>query len=445
MMKLSFPHPIIILLSFIFIAGLSTFFIQSGTFDRMLDEKTGREVVIPGSFRTVEDVNVGLGDMLLVIPAGIIDRADVLVLILLLGGAFFVIEKTGALQVGIESLIYTFRNNPYWLFYLLGFLCSICGAVFYMSEEFIGLIPIFILLAKKTNYDLKAILSIGVGSAIVGAAFSPFNPFGSLIAMKIAQVDPAEELVFRGIFFVLAVFVWITYHVKFGKTTNGDIAIVEIKGGPISIPHQLILTLTTIGIGLMVWGVAVQGWDYNQMGIMFFVVGFICGIVGGLGLNGTARTFSAGISEMIFAGFIIGLAQAIYLILEKGMVIDAIIYGLLQPLEQLPIQLAVVGLYLSQALIHVPVPSTSGQAVLTMPLVTPLTDLLRISREIAVLAYQYPSTLMDMVTPTNGTILAILAAADIKFNHWVAYIWKSWLLIFVIGLLAVIIALFWIS
>jgi uncharacterized ion transporter superfamily protein YfcC len=195
----------------------------------------------------------------------------------------------------------------------------------------------------------------------------------------------------------------------------------------------------------MVWGVAVQGWDYNQMGVMFFVVGFICGIVGGLGLNGTARSFSAGFSEMIFAGVVIGLAQAIYLILEQGMAIDPIIYGLLQPLEKLPNQIAVVGLYLSQALIHIPVPSTSGQAVLTMPLVTPLTDLLGMSREIAVLTYQYPSTLMDMMTPTNGTILAVLAAADIKFNNWVAYIWKSWLLIFGIGLLAVIIALFWIA
>jgi uncharacterized ion transporter superfamily protein YfcC len=210
-MKPSFPHPIIILLSFIFIAGLSTSFIQSGSFDRVLDEKTGREVVVTGSFKAVEDVNLGLGDILLAIPAGIIARADVLVLILLLGGAFFVIEKTGALQVGIESLIYQFRNNPYWLFYLLGFICSICGAVFYMSEEFIGLIPIFVLLAKKTQYDLRAILAIGVGSAIVGAAFSPFNPFGSLIAMKIAQVDPAVEIVFRLVFFTFAIFVWISY------------------------------------------------------------------------------------------------------------------------------------------------------------------------------------------------------------------------------------------
>ncbi|MEP0712229.1 MAG: YfcC family protein, partial [Algoriphagus sp.] len=324
-------------------------------------------------------------------------------------------------------------------------MCSICGGIFYMSEEFIGLVPIFILLAKKTNYDLRAILSIGVGSAIIGAAFSPFNPFGSLIAMKIAQVDPVEEIIFRMIFFGLAVFIWIAFHSRNGKLKSEIASSTEINKVSISLSHRLILSLTTIGIGLMIWGVAVQGWDYNQMGIMFFVIGFCCGMIGGLGLNGTARTFSSGFSEMIFAGVIIGLAQAIYLVLQQGLVIDPMIYALLQPLESLPQQIASVGLYLSQAIIHIPVPSTSGQAVLTMPLVTPLTDLLGMSREIAVLTFQYPATLMDMVTPTNGTILAVLAAADIKFNDWVAYVWKSWGLIFGIGLIAVIIALFWVA
>ena len=314
-----------------------------------------------------------------------------------------------------------------------------------MSEEFIGLIPIFILLARKTNYDLRAILSIGVGSAMIGAAFSPFNPFGSLIAMKIAQVDPVDEIIFRMIFFILAVFMWIAFHIRNGKLKTQVASPTEIKKVSVSIRHRLILSITSIGIGLMIWGVAIQGWDYNQMGVMFFVVGFSCGLIGGLGLNGTAKTYSAGFSEMIFAGVIIGLAQAIYLILEQGMAIDPIIHALFQPLESLPKQLAGVGLYLSQAIIHIPVPSTSGQAVLTMPLVTPLTDLLGMSREMAVLSFQYPSTLMDMVTPTNGTILAILAAADIKFNDWFAYVWKSWLLIFGLGLIAVIIALFWIA
>ncbi len=444
-MKLSFPHPIIILLLFIFISGVSTYFIQSGSFERTINAETNRQIVVPGSFSEVPDVNVGLADILLSIPAGIIARADVLVLILLIGGAFFVIEKTGALQVGIEHLIFRFRNNRFLLFLLLGIFCAICGAVFYMSEEFIGLIPVLILLAKKTRYDLRSILAISVGSAMIGAAFSPFNPFGSLIAMKIAEVDPGAQLLYRMFFLIVAVMAWITYHFRYGKSSQAEYATEDFKKSDISLSHRIILALMMIGIALMIYGVAIRGWDYNQMGMLFFVIGFICGLIGGLGLNGTARAFSVGFSEMIFAGVIIGLAQSIYLILEQGLVIDSIINALFQPLENLPDQLAVLGLFLSQALIHIPVPSTSGQAVLTMPLVVPLTELLNFSREIAILTFQYPSTLMDMMTPTNGTILAILTAAEVKYNDWISYIWKSWLMIMGIGLLSVLIALIWIS
>ena len=444
-MKLTFPHPIIILLSFIFISGAATYFIPSGSYERVLDENTGREIVVPGSYKVLPDVDVSLLDMLLSIPDGIVARADVLVLILLLGGAFFVIEKTGALKAGIESLIYTFRSNPQILFYILGVFCALCGAVFYMSEEFIGLMPVLILLANKTRYDLRAILSISVGSSILGAAFSPFNPFGSLLAMDIAQVDPAEGIVFRILFLLFALVLWVFYHIRYGKSKAVNEQSEVVQKPQITWAHRIILTLMLSGIGFMVYGVAIQGWDYNQMGILFFVIGFACGLVGGLGLNGTARTFSAGFSEMIFAGVIIGLAQAIYLILIKGMAIDPIIHGLFQPLEQLPNQVAILGLFLSQALIHIPVPSASGQAVLTMPLVTPLIDLLGMSRQIGVLSYQYPTTLMDMMTPTNGTIMAILAAANIKYNHWVAYLWKSWLLLMAISLIAVFSGYLWFS
>lgn len=444
-MKLSFPHPIIILLAFILISGLATYFVDSGSFERTLDENTGREIIVPGSFEKVPDQNVGIYDILLAIPEGIIAGADILVLILLLGGAFYVIEKTGALQVGIEALIYTFRKSPSLLLYLLSAVFATCGAVFYMSEEIIALIPILVLLAQRLQYDVKSIVALVFGSAIIGAAFSPINPFASLLAMKIAEVDPANGAIYRLVFLFIGLFIWAAYHVKFGKLERGLEGTIAPEPVTISRPHQLILIVTLLGIGLMVWGVVVKEWDYNQMGVLFFVMGFVCGMIGGLGLNGTARTYTAGFSEMIFAGVIVGLARSVYLVLEKGQIIDPLIQALFQPLESLPAQLAAIGIVFSQALIHIPVPSSSGQAVLTMPLVIPLTDLLSVSREIGVLSYQYSTTLMDLMTPTNGTMMAIIAAAGIKFNDWIAYIWKSWLILLGIGLLSVLIGLFWFS
>ncbi|MFN3998152.1 YfcC family protein [Algoriphagus sp.] len=435
-MKLSFPHPLIILLGFIVVAALSTLFIQSGSFDRVLDENTGREIVVPGSFRAIEDINPSFFEILKSIPEGFVAGADIIVLILLIGGAFYIVEKTGALQAGIEALIYRFRSNQYLLFYLLGTVFAIGGASISMQEELIPMVPIFVILAAKLNYDLRAIIAITLGSSLVGAAFSPINPFVGLLAQNIAEVPLFSGVLFRSIFMVLAVFAWITYHIKLGKLKNGDQLNADFRPSPLSRKYGIILLLSFGGIGVMIYGITSLDWGYIEMSALFFVIGVTCGLVGGMGLNGTARTYAAGFGEMIFAGMIVGLARSVYLVLEKGEIIDPLIQALFSPLESLPETLAVAGIFVSQALVHIPVPSTSGQAVLTIPLTAPLSDLIGLSRDVAVLAFQYPAGLMDILTPTNGGMMAIITGAGISYKDWIAYIWKSWLFIAIFALIA---------
>ena len=442
-MKLSFPHPLVILIGFILMAAIATYLIPSGQFDRVLDEKSGREVVVPGSFHSIADKNPGLDEILVAIPEGVINGAEILTLILFLGGAFFVVEKTGALQAGIEALIYRFRNSRFLLFYLLGVVFAFGGATISMQEEIIPMVPILVILASKLKYDLRAIIAITLGSSLIGAAFSPMNPFVSLLAQKIGEVEPFSGTAFRLFFFILVLFSWITYHMKTGMKKEIEQIELEIKPNPISFRAMLILIVSFGGIGVMAYGITAWGWEFNQMSAFFFVIGMVCGLIGGMGLNGTSRTFVQGFGEMIFAGIIVGLARSIYLVLEKGAAIDPIIHGLFAPLEDLPNFLAVVGMYISQALIHIPVPSTSGQAALTIPMAAPLTDLLGISRQVAILTYQYPAALMDILTPTNGGMMAIIAAGGISYKDWIAYIWKSWVFVAIFGLLISIVGIFW--
>lgn len=442
-MKLSFPHPIIILLGFIIFAGLSSYFIQSGSFDRELDTETGREVLVSGSFHFIEDHNASLYEIALSVPEGFILGADIIALILLIGGAFYVVEKTGALQVGIEALIYRFRSKQYLLLYLIGIVFAFCGSTIAMQEEIIALAPVLVILAKKINYDIRSIIAIALGSALVGASFSPVNPFGSLLSQTIAELDFQEGLVYRLLFLILAILIWCSYHIKYGKLKTVVSEFHEMKPVTISLPHASILFLTFGGVGAMAWGIIYKDWGYNEMSALFFVVGIACGLIGKLGINGTARAYTAGFSEMIFAGVIVGLARSVYLILQNTAIIDPMIQAIFEPLESMPMQLAAIGLYLSQALIHIPVPSTSGQAVLTTPLAVPLMDLLGVSRQIAVLTYQYGAGLMDLITPTNGGMMAVIAAAGIKYNNWIGYLWKSWLLLMALGLISVLIALIW--
>ncbi|MEB2779162.1 Na+/H+ antiporter NhaC family protein [Algoriphagus sp. C2-6-M1] len=442
-MKLSFPHPIIILLGFILLAALSSYFVQSGKYDRVLDADTGREIIVPGSFQVIEDQNATIYDVALSIPEGFILGADIVVVILLLGGAFYVVEKTGALQEGIEALIYNFRNRQYLLLYFIGFVFAFCGSTIAMQEELIAMAPVLVLLAKKINYDVRSIIALALGSAIVGASFSPVNPFGSLLSQTIAELDFNEGFAYRLVFLVLAVVFWCGYHIRYGKLKKPSLETYEMKPVKISFEHALILFLTFGGVAVMAWGIIFHDWGYNEMSALFFVVGISCGLIGKLGLNGTARAYTAGFSEMIFAGVIVGLARSVYLILQNTAIIDPLIQAMFKPLESMPVQFAAVGLYISQAIIHIPVPSTSGQAVLTTPLAVPLMDLLGISRQVAVLTYQYAGGLMDLITPTNGGMMAVIAAAGIKFNNWIAYLWKSYLLLMGLGLISVLIALIW--
>ncbi|MFN3759876.1 MAG: YfcC family protein [Algoriphagus aquaeductus] len=442
-MNRSFPHPLIILLIFIFLAGIAAYLIPSGKFERIQDELTGKELVVPGSFQAIEQEKPGIGDLVLAIPEGVIAGAEIMVLILFIGGAFFIVEKTGALQAGIEALIYRFRNSKALLFYLLGFAFALGGTAISMQEEIIPMVPVIIILAAKLRYDLRSILALTLGSSLIGAAFSPINPFVSLLAQKVAEVEPFSGAAFRGVFWVIILLGWITYHRLTGAKKSIQETEEEFKPSPISGRFGLILLIAFGGIGVMAYGITALDWGYNEMSALFFVIGITCGLIAGMGVNGTARTYVQGFGEMIFAGIIVGLARSIYLILEKGAVIDPIIQGLFSPLESLPEAVGVAGMFISQALIHIPVPSTSGQAVLTMPLTAPLMDLMQIPRQVAVLAYQYPAALMDMVTPTNGGMMAIIAASGISFKDWISYIWKSWLFLIMIALLVTLLGIFW--
>lgn len=442
-MKYSFPHPLVILLSIVILAALATLVIPSGTFDRVMDEQTGREIVVPGSFHLTEDRNIGIYETLLSIPEGIIAGADIVVLILLIGGAFYVVEKTGALQLGIEALVFRFQSRQSFLLVIFSCFFFLGGFSFGMQEEVIAMVPILILLSKKLNFDIRAVISLSLGSAMIGGSFSPINPFGGLLAQKIAEVDFAQGFAYRIIFAVLAFGLWTWFHLRWGKSKLSNVEKVELKPVQISRSNGLILLLVGAGMVIMPWGIIQNDWGYNEMSALFFAIGIACGLIGNLGVNGTARAYSQGFSEMIFAGTIVGLARSVYLVLEKAQVIDTLIQGMFSPLETLPTALATVGIFVSQVIIHGIVPSTSGQAVLTIPLSAPLTDLLGVSRQIAVLTYQYPACLMDLVIPNNGALMAVIAATGVAYDKWIVYVWKSFLLVLGLGLISSILALFW--
>jgi uncharacterized ion transporter superfamily protein YfcC len=442
MKKLFFPHPMVIMLAFVGLATILTYIIPAGSYDRISDDATGREVVVQGSYKKSENKPISIGKMFLSVPKGIIEGAEVMVLILIIGGAFYVVDKTGAFQSGLESLVFSFKNAKSFLLALVGILFATAGALNGLQEEIIAMVPVLMILSKKMSYSKVSIVGLCLGGAIIGGAFGPTNPFGVIIAQKVAEVPLFSSGVYRMVFLCFALVFWIFYIIKMGKDSNTESKETEKIHNKMSKSHRSILFFVGLTFGVMIYGLTNWNWDYNEMSAIFFAMGLLVGIIGNLGINGTAKAYAEGFAELIFAGIIVGLARSIYMVLQEGQIIDTIIYGLFQPLENLPLGLSAFGMMISQAILHIPVPSTSGQAVLTMPLLTPLADLIGMSRQIVVLAYQYGAGIMDLVTPSNGALMAILAAAGISYKEWISFAWKPILAIFLVAAVSVVAGVF---
>jgi uncharacterized ion transporter superfamily protein YfcC len=199
----------------------------------------------------------------------------------------------------------------------------------------------------------------------------------------------------------------------------------------------VVLFLLFASFGLFVYGVLRLDWGFDEMNALFFLMGLLAGLVGGLGIAGTAQAFVKGFEAMAFSALLIGFAQAIFIVLRNGLIVDTIVNSLFSPLENLPLTLSAVGMMVMQTVIHFPVPSVSGQAALTLPVLIPLSDLLGLSRQVTVLAFQYGAGLCELLTPTNGALMATLAAAGVRYDKWLKFAIPLFLLIFLVGVLAI--------
>jgi uncharacterized ion transporter superfamily protein YfcC len=204
--------------------------------------------------------------------------------------------------------------------------------------------------------------------------------------------------------------------------------------------------MTVLGIVIAAFAVFVTGvmrydWDFDQMAAVFLLTGVLAGLVGGLGVSGTAESFVEGFKSMAFAAMLIGFARAVYVVLDQGLIIDTIVHACVTPLSTMPVTLAALGMMAFHTIVHVPVPSVSGQAVLTMPVLVPVSDLLGLSRQVTVLAYQFGAGLCELLTPTNGALMAIVAAARVRFDEWLRFAVPLYLVLFGVGAGAVILAI----
>lgn len=311
-----------------------------------------------------------------------------------------------------------------------------------MQEEIIPLIPVLLILVGRLGFTPMVAVAMSAGAAFVGSAYSPINPFQVQIAQQAAQVEPLSGGLFRIVFLVFALILWIGGTMRYAAATR--VAPSEASsdlGDTLTGRDQVVLALVGMTFAIMVVGLRQWAWDFDQMSAAFFIMGVLVGLISKMGFGGTAEAYVRGFRSMAYAALLIGFARAISTVLEQGLIIDTIVNGMFAPLEKLPRLASALGMIVAQALIHIPVPSVSGQAVLTMPVLVPLVDLLGLSRQVAVLAYQYGAGLCDLVTPTNGALLAILAAAGVRYEEWMKFTGPLYLGLVALGAISVAVAI----
>lgn len=440
--RFAVPHPLVLLTVCVGLAALASHLLPAGEYERRLDEESGQLMVVPGTYQEVEPNPVGPFDAIVALPRGIAEGVSVIALVFLIGGAFTVVDETGALKRGITSLVRALRGRDLLVIPLVSLFFATGGIVENMQEEIIPLIPVLLILSRRLGFTPMVAVAMSAGAAFVGSAFSPINPFQVAIAQRLAELPLASGAVFRIVFLLIALAFWVGMTMRYASRTRGRREAVDEGDAEGVRPSDLgIFALVLATFALAVVGMIVWHWGFDELSAAFFIMGVIVGLLAGMRLTGTAEAYVRGFRGMAYAALLIGFARSIYVVLQDGRVVDTIVQAMFTPLEGLPVMASAFGMVAAQTVIHVPVPSVSGQAVLTMPLLVPLSDLLGMSRQVTVLAYQYGAGLCELLTPTNGALMAILASAGVRYEEWIRHVIPLYLGLVALGLVAISVAL----
>lgn len=450
-MRFQLPHPFVLLLGAVGVAAALTWVIPAGEYQRRTDADTGRTVVIAGTYERLDAAPVGPMAAVLAVPRGIIAGADVILTILFVGGAFALLDATGALARLVGALVGATRR-PRTIVVAVSLAFATLGALENMQEEIVALAPVLILLSRGLGFGHITAVAMSIGAAVVGAAFGPTNPFQTGIALRFAELPPVTMPALRFGLLAAAVATWIAW--TLAMAARDDVRPTGIGGGnpsgigggnPLGLPASepatrrdaVLLALVLLPFVPYVYGVLQFDWGFNELSALFLVSGFAVGLVSGRDLTATTTGLLKGMEAMLAAGLFVGVARAISVVMTDGRIIDTILYSLAVPLAQFPGTVATLLMVPAHAVLHLAVPSVSGQAVLTMPIMAPLSDLLGVSRDAAVIAYQTGAGLSDMLVPTNGAVLAVLLSAGVPYGRWLRFALPGALLVGLIGAIGI--------
>ena len=443
------PHTYALLLSIIVVASLLTYLIPAGEYAR--EKKDGQTLVISGSYQEVSQHGVSFFDIFRAIPEGLQSGAEIVFYIFLVGGAFGIVHKTGAFENGVNKAMSTLGSYKVLMIPLTMTIFSILGFSIGLAEETIIFVPIGIIIARTLGYDAltgAAMVILGAASGFIGGML---NPFTVGVAQSVAELPLFSGWGLRSIIYIFILLAAITTVMIYARKVKQDMSksivyeLEKVEGQstegmdtPRFTKRQKVgLLLIVAAIVLNVFGIFNYGWSFNEMSANFLLAGLLAGVIGGLGVNGTFEAMIEGMKDILFGAMIVGFAKGIIVILENGQVIDTIVHGMTTLLTDVPSSAVIIAMFILQFFLNFFIPSGSGQALTTMPLMVPISDLLHINRQITVLAFQYGDSISNVLFPTSAILMGALAVGKISYTQWLKFAWKLilvWVIICCIGM-----------
>ena len=459
--KFKVPHTLVILFSMVVLAQILTYVIPAGSFDRV-ENAAGRLQVVPGSFhRTPETSALSPAAFLTAVPKGFSGAHEIIFFVFIIGGAFAVLRSTGAVDAGMRVLLRRWGDRPFWLVAGGITLFAVGSSTIGFGEEYFPFVPVLISITLALGYDrltAVAIVMVGYGTGY-GAAV--INPFTTLIAQDIAGLQPGSGLWYRLV--MIAIFVPIgihhvwSYAKKVGRdpaaslvadmsvpdkasiSSDGN-AEVGADHAPMTTTHKLILAVVGIAMVFLVYGLIKLDWYLDEMQGVFIALTLIIAIIARISPDRVAVEFGAGAASLTSVALLIGVARGIQVVLGEGGVVDTMVHGISVPLQDLPAPLSAVGMFFVQSLANFFIPSGSGQAFVTMPIMAPLSDLVGVSRQVSVLAFQFGDGFSNILIPTQYVLLGVLAMAGVPYDRWLRFILPFMVKIAIVGSIALAVA-----
>jgi uncharacterized ion transporter superfamily protein YfcC len=449
------PHAVVMMLLIIVAAVALTYVVPSGEYQR-----TSAGLVVPGSYHTIakdysgaltaaakhdKSVAYPARPVAIVssIPAGMARSAALIFMILFIGGMFGVLQQTGALEAGIERLLVLTRGDVRVVVPIVMILLAAGSTFLGLISEYLVVIPMALVLSDRLGYDALFGTALVTIAAKIGYLTSVTNPLALAIAQPMVGVPVFSGAGFRAVTFVVFLPIGIWYLLRQCRATHAaamDDQHAAAADARLSGRHRLVLMVLLAAIAGMILGVQRLSWGSTELGAMYIAVAIAIAVVGGTNSRDASQAFVRGMQGMMLAGLLVGLAAAVEVILRDGMILDSIVAYLTRSIEGKPPVIVANLMMLMQMAIDVFIPSTSGKAAVTMPILGPIGQLAGVSGQVSVQAFLFGNGLMNTLTPTSGMLLAYLATGKISFGRWIRFILPLAAGLFVLCILSLTIA-----